>query len=116
MFAYATWRIRAGGGIDVQGSKAQNEKYAHEIARAGKKAEAREACRQRIIDVVTEMGEVSAGRLRSEVGGKPATASAQINALVTDGVLVIGHNGRQTLYRLGAAADPARGRAEGDPS
>jgi hypothetical protein len=93
--------IRAGG-IDVSESRAGDRNRERETAKVEKEAEARAACRQRIIDVVTEMGEVSAVRLRSEVDGSRTTKTEEIDALVHDGVLVIGHHGSQTLYRLAA--------------
>ena len=73
-----------------------------DTTKAARDAESRAACRQRIVDVVTEMGEVSAVRLRSEVDGSQTTKTEEIDALVYEGVLVIGHHGRQTLYRLAA--------------
>ena len=96
-------------------SGADDRNRARGTAKDEKEAEARAACRQRIVDVVTEMGEVSAVRLRSEVDGSRTTKTEEINALVHDGVLVIGHHGRQTLYRL-AAPDKARGSSPECPA
>ncbi len=90
----------------MAGSRAHDNEQGHDEREIAQGRAAREACRQRIIDVVTEMGEVSAGRLRSEVEDRASTVSAEINALVNAGVLVIGHKGSQTLYRLRAASWP----------
>src|ERR1700689_2335535 len=96
-----------GGGIDVSGSAAHTRKMGDDKQRSGESAgAAAEARRQRIVAVVTEMGEVTAGRLRAEVGGRTATAYADLAALLNDGTLIVEHKGRKMLYRL---ASPGAG-------
>ncbi len=107
---YSTWYV---GGIDASWCAAHTRKMGDEQRQgregAGAAAEIR---RQRILAVVTEMGEVSAGRLRAEVGGRTATAYADLTALVNDGTLDVGRKGRKVLYRLAAPGtrteNPAR--------
>jgi DNA-binding transcriptional ArsR family regulator len=101
IFDCFTWFV---GGIDGRASVAHTRNMGGERRESADAAfAAAEARRQRILAVVTEMGEVSAGRMRSEVGGR-ATTYADLTALVNDGALTVERKGRKVLYRLATPA------------
>ena len=89
------------GGIDRLGCAAHTPRMGNETRRTAD-TKTVEALREKILAVVADLGEVSAGRLRSEVGRRGATTSVAVTALLNDGKLVVTRNGSQVLYRLAA--------------